>query len=90
MNFAKFPMLRFAKGYCAPSFHSASTKFYCKYVVHEGIDAVSVFGVKIFVNMGPYGSKKSKISPPPVFIQSELNFMINTAVMEYIKLWIFW
>ena len=43
VHFAKFPMLRFSKGYCSPSFHSISTKFYCKYVGHEGIQPVTVF-----------------------------------------------
>ena len=27
-----------------PGFHSISTKFYCKYVWHEGIQAVTVYG----------------------------------------------
>ncbi len=31
VHFAKFAMLRFSKGYYSPSFHSMSTKFYCKY-----------------------------------------------------------
>ncbi len=44
VHFAKFPMLRFSEGYISPSFHSISTKFYCKYVGHEGIQAVTVFG----------------------------------------------
>ncbi len=44
VHFAKFPLLRFSKGYCSPSFHSISTKFYCKYVGHEGIQGVAVFG----------------------------------------------
>ena len=44
VHFAKFPMLRFLKGYCSPSFHSISTKQYCKYVGHEGIQAVTLFG----------------------------------------------
>ena len=32
VHFAKFPMLRFSKGYCSHSFYSISTKFYCKYL----------------------------------------------------------
>ncbi len=71
VHFAKFPMLRFSKGYCSPSFQSISTKFYRKYVGHEGIQAVTLFWRKfakicenlkflwhfvIFVNTGQYGS----------------------------------
>ena len=44
VHFAKFPMLRFLKGYCSPRFQSISTKFYCKYVGHKGTQAVTVFG----------------------------------------------
>ena len=40
----KFPMLRFPKGYYSPSFHLISTKFYCKYVGHDGIQSVTAFG----------------------------------------------
>ncbi len=64
MHFAKFPRLRFSKGYCSPSFHSISTKFYCNYVGHEGIQGVTVFGdlpkfkknmaLWNFVNTEPY------------------------------------
>ncbi len=46
VHFAKFPMLRFLKGYCSQSFHSISTKLYCKYVSQEGIQATT-FGNKI-------------------------------------------
>ncbi len=44
VHFAKFPMLRFSKGYCSPSFRSISTRFYYKHVGHKGIQAVTVFG----------------------------------------------
>ncbi len=43
VHFAKFEMLRFSKGYCSPSFHSISTKFYCKHVGQKRIQAVTVF-----------------------------------------------
>ena len=36
VHFAKFPMLRFSRGYCSHSFYSISTKLYCKYVGDEG------------------------------------------------------
>ncbi len=65
VHFTKFPLLRFSKGYCSRSFHSISTKFYCEYVGHEGIQGVTVFGdvpklkkklwhFEIFVNTEPY------------------------------------
>ncbi len=44
VHFAKFPMLRFSKGYCSHICHSISTKLYCKYVAYEGTSAVTVFG----------------------------------------------
>ncbi len=44
VHFAKFPMLRFSKGYCSPSFRSNWTKFYYKHVGHMGIQSVTVFG----------------------------------------------
>ncbi len=44
MHLAKFHMLKFSKGYCSYSFNSISTKLYCKYVGHDGIQAATVFG----------------------------------------------
>ena len=44
VHFARFPMLRFSKCYSSPSFHSTSTKFYCKYVGHKGFQSVTFFG----------------------------------------------
>ena len=34
-TFAKYPMLKFSKGYCSHGFHSISTELYCKYVGHD-------------------------------------------------------
>ena len=70
VDLAKFLMLRFSKGYCSPSFHSISAKFYCKYVGHDGIQAVTVFGdvpklkknhptLKFFLTQ-PYGAGNFK------------------------------
>ena len=70
VHFAKFPMLRFSKAYCSPSFRLISTKFYYKYGGHKGIQAVTVFGdllkfknfmpLEICVNTEPYGAEISK------------------------------
>ena len=70
VHFVKFAMLRFSKGYCCHSFHSISGKLYCKYVGHEGIQAVTVLAIcqnlkilwrfEIFVNTEPYGTGNFK------------------------------
>ena len=39
-----FDVKIFKRIYCSASFHSISTKFYCKYFGHEGIQALTVFG----------------------------------------------
>ncbi len=77
VHFVKFPMIRFSKGYCSPSFHSIYTKFYCKYVGHEGIQSVTVFGdlpkfkKKLwhfnFFNTAPYGAGNYKTLLPLQF-----------------------
>ncbi len=40
---AKFPMLRFLKGYCSHNFHSVSTKLYGKHGNQRGIQAITFF-----------------------------------------------
>ncbi len=88
VHFAKFPMLRFSKGYCSQ--FSSSTKFYCKYVGHERIQAATVatvvtYGILIFLLTQSYGGWKLQHAIPlTVFIRAEPNSMINTAVIgEY-------
>ena len=72
-------MLRYSKGYCSPSFHLISTIFYCKYVGHEGIQAVTVLAIcqnlkfygtlTFFVNTEQWENLKCGISQKRLIVE---------------------
>ncbi len=76
------------------SFHSISTKLYCKYVGQEGIQVVQCncfwrsakiknfySTLKLLLIQDHMKLEITKRTPPAVFIWSGPNFMINTAVI---------
>ncbi len=56
VHFAKFPMLRFSKGYCCPSFHPNSTKHYWKQGNQGRIQAITILAICQIIKV--YGTLK--------------------------------